>query len=104
MFWVTGAVFLTRFYGIDFDISRMTLLATFAVLMSFGSPGIPNGGLVLMVPLYTSFRLPAEGVALLIAADFFPDLFRGVANVTGDLAVAAIVARSSAKGMNTRQE
>jgi proton glutamate symport protein len=97
MFWVTGAVFLTRLYGIDFDLSRIALLATFAVAMSFGSPGIPNGGLLLMMPLYTAFGLPATGVALLIAADFFPDLFRSVANVTGDLAVAAIAARSSAK-------
>jgi Na+/H+-dicarboxylate symporter len=97
LFWVTGAVFLTRLYGIDFDATRIGLLAIFAVLMSFGSPGIPNGGLVLMMPLYASSALPAEGVALLIAADFLPDLFRSVANVTGDLAVATIVARRSAK-------
>lgn len=102
VFWVTGAVFLARLYGIEFGVSKIALLGAFSVLMSFGSPGIPNGGLVLMMPLYTSFGLPAEGLALLIAADFFPDLFRTVANVTGDLAVATIAARGSIK--NHEQE
>jgi Na+/H+-dicarboxylate symporter len=42
-----------------------------------------------------SVGLPLEGIGILIAADAIPDLFATVINVTGDMAVATIVAPSA---------
>jgi Na+/H+-dicarboxylate symporter len=40
-----------------------------------------------------TYGLPAEGIALLIAADTIPDLVGTMTNVTADLVVGAVVAR-----------
>ena len=40
-----------------------------------------------------SAGMPLEGIGILIAADAIPDVFNTVVNVTGDMAVAAIVGR-----------
>jgi Na+/H+-dicarboxylate symporter len=58
---------------------------------SFYSPGIPSGGLFIMAPIYQAFGLPLEGIGILIALDLLPDMILTVANVTGDMAVAAII-------------
>ena len=44
-----------------------------------------------MAPLWMAFGLPLEGVGILIALDLIPDMVLTVANVTGNMAVAAIV-------------
>ncbi|MCK5650100.1 MAG: cation:dicarboxylase symporter family transporter, partial [Gemmatimonadetes bacterium] len=53
--------------------------------------GIPSGGLFVVAPLWMAFGLPMEGIGILIALDLIPDMFLTTANVTGDMAVAAIV-------------
>jgi Na+/H+-dicarboxylate symporter len=60
-------------------------------ILSFYSPGIPSGGLFVVAPLWMAFGLPMEGIGILIALDLIPDMILTVANVTGDMAVAAIV-------------
>jgi Na+/H+-dicarboxylate symporter len=47
----------------------------------------------MLAPLLVRYGIPAEGVALLIAVDTIPDLLGTVTNVTGDMVVAAVVAR-----------
>ena len=54
---------------------------------------MPQGALLMMAPFLTSFGIPAEGVALLIAVDTIPDVFGTVANVTADMMATTIVAR-----------
>jgi Na+/H+-dicarboxylate symporter len=66
-------------------------LAGFMGLLSFYSPGIPSGGLFVMAPIYQAFGLPIEGIGILIALDLIPDMYLTVANVTGDMAVAAVI-------------
>ena len=42
-------------------------------------------------PVMLSVGLPLDGIALLVAADAIPDIFNTVINVTGDMAVAAMI-------------
>ena len=93
--WITGAVFLGRLYGVPLSPGEIIILAILAVFMSFSAPGIPSGGLLIIVPFFSELRLPPEGIGILIALDMFPDMFKTAANVTGDMAVATIVARLS---------
>jgi Na+/H+-dicarboxylate symporter len=93
--WITGAVFLGRLYGVPLSFGAIVTLAISAVVMSFSTPGIPSGSLLIMAPFLGELGLPSEGIGILIALDMFPDMFKTTANVTGDLAVATIVARVS---------
>ncbi len=89
---VVGTLFVARLYGHSLTISEVATIAAAIGVLSFYSPGIPSGGLLVIAPLYESLGLPLEGIGLLIALDAIPDMFLTTANVTGDMAVAALVA------------
>jgi len=50
-----------------------------------------------IAPICLSLGLPVDILPILIAVEVIPDIFRTVGNVTGDMAITAILARSEAK-------
>jgi Na+/H+-dicarboxylate symporter len=67
-------------------------VAASSVELSFSTPGIPSGGMLLQVPLYTAVALPVEGIGIMIALDTLPDMFKTLLNVTADMLVAVMTA------------
>jgi Na+/H+-dicarboxylate symporter len=92
---LAGALFLSELYGIPLSGLQLLTIAALGVLLSFSSPGIPSGSLVIMVPVLVSVGLPPEGVGILIAVDVLPDVTKTVLNVTGDIVAATVVAAHS---------
>ncbi|MEX2285114.1 MAG: dicarboxylate/amino acid:cation symporter [Gemmatimonadota bacterium] len=95
---VVGTLFVARLYGHSLSLSEVTTIAAAIGVLSFYSPGIPSGGLLIIAPLYESLGLPLQGIGLLIALDTIPDMFLTTANVTGDMAVAVMVAAAEPAG------
>ncbi|HEX8944279.1 MAG TPA: cation:dicarboxylase symporter family transporter, partial [Gemmatimonadaceae bacterium] len=94
--WTIGALFIGWFYGVPLHARELATIAFAAVFLAFAAPGIPRGAFIMLTPLFLAVGLPAEGIGILIAVDAIPDTFATVLNVTGDLAAAALVARSDA--------
>ena len=92
---LAGAIFLSRLYGIPLSGIQLLTIAALGILLSFSSPGIPSGSLVIMVPVLIAVGLPPEGVGILIAVDVLPDATKTILNVTGDITVATVVAQHS---------
>jgi Na+/H+-dicarboxylate symporter len=92
---ICGTLLVSRLYGVPISATQLVTIAALSVLLSFSSPGIPSGGLLIMAPVFASVGLPAEGVGILIAVDIFPDAARTVLNVTGDAVAATVVANHS---------
>lgn len=90
IYWVVGALFIAKLYGLELSTPNLALVALSSVVLSFSTPGIPSGGMLLQVPLYTSIGLPVEGIGILIALDTLPDMFKTLLNVTSDMAVAVM--------------
>lgn len=88
---IAGSYFIASLFGVELGALEWGALAGFMGLLSFYSPGIPSGGLFVMAPIYQAFGLPIEGIGILIALDLIPDMYLTVANVTGDMAVAALI-------------
>jgi Na+/H+-dicarboxylate symporter len=88
---IAGSYFVASLFGVELGPLEWGALAGFMGLLSFYSPGIPSGGLFVMAPIYEAFGLPIEGIGILIALDLIPDMYLTVANVTGDMAVAAVI-------------
>ncbi len=88
---IIGTFFVASLFGVELGPVEIASLSAGMGLLSFYSPGIPSGGLFVVAPLWMAFGLPMEGVGILIALDLIPDMFLTVTNVTGDMAVAAIV-------------
>ena len=80
-----GTYFIAALYGMDLTVSEFVVISLAVGLLSFYSPGIPSGGLLIMTPVYLALGLPVEGIGLLIAIDLIVDMFITAANVTANL-------------------
>jgi Na+/H+-dicarboxylate symporter len=87
-----ATVFLAQFFGMDLSLPAQASIVFTAVLSAIGTPGIPSGGMVMLIVVLNSVGVPAEGIALILAVDRVLDMCRTVVNVTGDAAVAVAVA------------
>ena len=89
--WPLGAVLVSRLYGVDFGGTNLVIFAIGSVILSLTVPGIPSGGFFVQAPLYLAVGLPPEGLGILIAVDFIPDLFKTTLNLTSYASTALIV-------------
>lgn len=87
-----ATVFLAQFYAIELSLSQQASIVFTAVFSAIGTPGIPSGGMVMLVIVLRSVGVPSEGIAMILAVDRILDMCRTVVNVTGDAAVAVAVA------------
>ncbi len=92
LYWVVGALFIGTLYGVTLSPSSIALVAASSVVLSFSTPGIPSGGMLLQVPLYAAIGLPVEGIGIMIALDTIPDMFKTLLNVTADMTVSVMTA------------
>ena len=90
---VLGLCFVARLYGLDLSPAALAAGAAAGVVIGATTPGVPSAGLMLQAPLYSALGLPVEGLALLIAIDTIPDMFKTLFNVTADMVVAVILSR-----------
>ena len=90
---ITGTLFIAKLYGIELGVVEIAAITGALAALSFYSPGIPSGGLLIIAPIYLVFGLPMEGIGLLIALDLVVDMFITAANVTADMASAVVLAR-----------
>jgi len=89
-----GVLFLARLYGIALSPGQLASVVFSVILTTFAVPGVPGGSIIAMVPVLAAVNMPIEGIGILLAVDTIPDMFRTTANVTGSLALAAVL-RSS---------
>jgi len=99
-----ATVFLAQFYGRDLSLGAQAALVFTAVFAAIGSPGIPSGGMVMLVIVLRSQGIPDAGIAMILAVDRILDMCRTVVNVTGDAAVAVAVAGSEGQLTSVPQE
>ena len=91
----TGTYFIARLFGVELSWVEVLALAAALTAVSFYTPGVPSGSLIILAPVYESFGVPVEGIGLLLAVDLVPDMFVTVANTTADLAVATLLSKPS---------
>ncbi len=94
LYQAVGAVFIAQAFGFDLSMAQQLTIVLTATLASIGTPGVPGGGVVMLVIILTSVGLPAEGLAMVLALDRPLDMFRTVVNVTGNCAASTIIAKS----------
>ena len=102
--WLTGTLFLARLYGVTLDTTALLSIAVTAIALSLTTPGVPQGAQLMLATVLTNFGIPAEGIALLIAADTIPDLVGTMTNVTSDLVVGTVVAQHGVAQMPEAEE
>jgi DAACS family dicarboxylate/amino acid:cation (Na+ or H+) symporter len=87
-------LFLAQVLGVDLSITDQIYVVIMAILAGIGTAGVPGGSIPLIMVLMESVNVRAEAIAIILGVDRILDMCRTVLNVTGDLAVAACVART----------
>jgi len=101
--WPLGAVLVAQLYGVDFAGTNLVIFAIGCVILSLTVPGIPSGGFFVQAPLYIAVGLPPEGLGILIAIDFIPDLFKTLLNLTSYASAALLVKRVKPEEAGSRR-
>ncbi len=92
-----SAIFIAQVFGLDLTLSQQIAIILTATLSSIGAPGVPGGGVIMLVIVLSAAGIPASGLALILGIERPLDMIRTVANVTGDAAVALIIASDETK-------
>jgi DAACS family dicarboxylate/amino acid:cation (Na+ or H+) symporter len=85
-------LFLAQLAGVSLSLPQQLLVMAIAVLAGVGSAGVPGGSLPVMAMLLGLFRIPPEGLGLILGVDRLLDMARTTLNVVGDLVVATCIA------------
>ena len=87
-------VFIAQALGLDLSIATQLTIVVNVAISSIGVAGVPGGALVTATMLLQSIGIPAAGLALILAPDRILDMCRTATNITGDAAVAVVIASS----------
>lgn len=94
MYQAVAAVFIAQVYGIELHITEQLVILLTALLASIGTAPVPGVGIIMLIIVLRSVNIPEEGIALILGVDRFLDMCRTVVNVSGDSAVATVIAKS----------
>ena len=89
-----ATVFIAQMSGIDLSLIQYVQVVILAVITSIGTAAVPSAGTITLVIILQQFGLPLEAIGIILAVDRILDMLRTSVNVTGDAAVACIVANS----------
>ena len=97
LYQAVAAVFIAQAFGMDLTFAAQLGIIVTATLASIGSAAIPGAGMVMLVIVLAQAGIPEAGLALIFAIDRPLDMCRTTVNLTGDAAVAMIVAKTEGK-------
>ena len=89
-----ATIFIAQMSGIDLSLIQYVQVVILAVVTSIGTAAVPSAGTITLVIILQQFGLPLEAIGIILAVDRILDMLRTSVNVTGDAAVACIVANS----------
>ncbi len=97
LYQAVAAVFIAQVLGIDLSWQQQITIVMTATMASIGSAAVPGAGMVMLVIVLSAVGIPESGLALIIAVDRVLDMCRTAVNVTGDAAVAVVIANNQRK-------
>jgi len=99
MYMTFATVFIAQSYGIDIPMigkngeSGQITMMLILLVTSKGMAGVPRASLVVIAGMLSMFKIPGEGLLLLLAVDQFLDMGRSATNVVGNAVASAVVAK-----------
>ncbi|QIK79883.1 dicarboxylate/amino acid:cation symporter [Sphingomonas piscis] len=91
------AFYVAHWLGLEPTMTQMVAATAVGAVMSYGAISLPGevSFISSIGPIAIALGVPIEPLALLVAVEMVPDIFRTLGNVTMDVAVAAVVDRSA---------
>ncbi|QNP39779.1 dicarboxylate/amino acid:cation symporter [Lysobacter solisilvae (ex Woo and Kim 2020)] len=86
-------IFLAQFFGVDLSLTQQVTVMFVCILGGIGTAGVPSGSLPVVALICAMVGVKPEGIGLILGVNHFLDMCRTTLNVTGDLAIAAMVSK-----------
>ncbi|ATE70694.1 dicarboxylate/amino acid:cation symporter [Lysobacter capsici] len=86
-------IFLAQFFGVDLTLGQQVMVMLVCILGGIGTAGVPSGSLPVVAMICAMVNVPPQGIGLILGVNHFLDMCRTTLNVTGDIAIAAMVSR-----------
>jgi Na+/H+-dicarboxylate symporter len=93
MYMTFASIFIAQAYGIDLDLPTQFTMLFVLMLTSKGIAGVPRASLVVVAATCGMFKIPIEGIALILPIDHFCDMFRSGTNVLGNALATSVVGK-----------
>jgi Na+/H+-dicarboxylate symporter len=91
MYMTFASIFIAQAYGVDLSLGTQMIMLLVLMLTSKGIAGVPRASLVVVAATCGMFKIPIEGIALILPIDHFCDMFRSATNVLGNALAIAVV-------------
>jgi proton glutamate symport protein len=88
-----AAIFVAQAANVQLSVGEQITLLLTLMLTSKGVAGVPRASLVILAATVASYRLPLEGVTLILGVDTLMDMGRTMTNVIGNCLASVVVAR-----------
>src|SRR3546814_11822693 len=88
-------IYIAHWFGMTLGPGQIAAGVAAAAITTMGAAGVPGQAsfITSIAPIALAMGVPIEPLALLIAVETIPDIFRTLGNVTMDVAATAPVAR-----------
>ncbi|HQA74052.1 MAG: cation:dicarboxylase symporter family transporter [Flavobacterium sp.] len=93
MYMTFASIFIAQAYNIPLDTGTQFTMLLVLMLTSKGIAGVPRASLVVVAATCGMFKIPVEGIALILPIDHFCDMFRSGTNVLGNALATSVVGK-----------
>ena len=93
MYMTFASIFIAQAYGVHLDYPTQITMLFVLMLTSKGIAGVPRASLVVVAATCGMFKIPIEGIALILPIDHFCDMFRSATNVLGNALATSVVGK-----------
>ena len=93
MYMTFASLAIAQAYGIHMDMGTQLTMLLVLMLTSKGIAGVPRASLVVVTATCSMFKIPPEGIALILPIDHFCDMFRTATNVVGNALATSVVSK-----------
>jgi Na+/H+-dicarboxylate symporter len=93
MYMTFASIAIAQAYNIQLDLGTQLTMLLVLMLTSKGIAGVPRASLVVVLATCAMFKIPPEGVALILPIDHFCDMFRSMTNVLGNALATSVVSK-----------
>jgi Na+/H+-dicarboxylate symporter len=92
------AFYVAHWLGLHPTVPQMIAATAVGAVMSYGAVSLPGevSFISSIAPIAMALGVPIAPLALLVAVEMIPDIFRTVGNVMFDVVLATVVDRSTA--------
>ena len=95
-------LFLAQFFGVELSLVQQVMILVLCIFGSIGAAGVPGGSLPVIAMILVMFKIPPEGIGLILGVDRLLDMCRTVVNVGGDMVGSVVIGRSEF-GLHTEE-